>query len=85
MERVGIRKLKAQLSAYVDAARGGDRILITDRGVVVAQIVPVEADAALQRLIDDGLAVPPRLSEPRRPRPRATGSGLSDLVAEQRR
>jgi len=85
METVGIRKLKAQLSAYVDAARNGERVVITDRGVVVAQIVPVEADAALQRLIDEGLAVPPRRADPPRPRPRSTTVPISDLVAEQRR
>lgn len=85
METVGIRKLKAQLSAYVQAARHGERVVITDRGVMVAQLVPAEADAALQRLIDDGLAVPPRQTAPTRPVPRTTGGSVSDLVAEQRR
>ena len=85
MERVGIRKLKAQLSAYVDAARNGDRVIITDRGAMVAQIVPVEADAAIERLIDEGLAMPPREADPPTPTPRATSGPISDLVAEQRR
>ncbi|MBN9213425.1 MAG: hypothetical protein ABS62_09810 [Microbacterium sp. SCN 70-200] len=84
METVGIRKLKAQLSAYVDVARSGERVVITDRGKVVAAIVPIEADAVLQRLIDDGLAMPPRQSQPPTPHPRSTAGPLSDLVSRQR-
>ena len=84
MESVGIRKLKAHLSAYVAAARNGERVAITDRGVIVAQIVPVDGDAVLERLIDEGLAMPPRRSEPRRARARKTTGPISDLVAEQR-
>ncbi len=84
MDTVGIRRLKAHLSAYVAAARDGERVVITDRGVVVAAIVPVEGDAALQRLIDEGLALPARRVEPRLPKVRHTTGPLSDLVAEQR-
>jgi antitoxin (DNA-binding transcriptional repressor) of toxin-antitoxin stability system len=37
---VGIRELKNRLSDYVRAVRRGDRILVTDRGVVVAELGP---------------------------------------------
>ncbi|MFJ4046776.1 type II toxin-antitoxin system Phd/YefM family antitoxin [Microbacterium sp. NPDC089987] len=85
MEQVGIRQLKANLSAYVNTARNGDRVVITDRGVAVAEIVPIEGNDLLQDLIDEGLATRPAHAGRSRPRPRATGVGLSDLVAEQRR
>jgi antitoxin (DNA-binding transcriptional repressor) of toxin-antitoxin stability system len=37
---VGIRELKNKLSDYVRAVRRGDRILVTDRGEVVAELGP---------------------------------------------
>jgi prevent-host-death family protein len=38
--KVGIRELKNQLSRYVRQANGGDVILVTDRGKVVAELAP---------------------------------------------
>ena len=40
METVGIRELKNHLSAYVRKAEAGDVVLVTDRGRVVAELVP---------------------------------------------
>jgi len=40
MEKVGIRELKDKLSLYVRKAGAGDRILVTDRGRIVAELVP---------------------------------------------
>ena len=45
--RTGIKKLKAQLSAYVRRAAAGERVLITDRGEVVAELVPHQPEAEL--------------------------------------
>lgn len=84
MPQVGIRDLKAQLSAYVKMASAGERVVITDRGAVVAQIVPAEGEAALQRLIDEGVAMPPAHRVRRTPHPRNIGAMVSDLVSEQR-
>ena len=51
METVGIRDLKAHLSEYVSKARQGARIVITDRGKDVAELVPVSAERqAIKRL-----------------------------------
>lgn len=44
--QTGIKKLKAHLSAYVRRAADGERVLITDRGEVVAELVPHRPDAA---------------------------------------
>ncbi len=38
MKAVGIRELKNRLSEYVRMVRGGEEILVTDRGEVVAEI-----------------------------------------------
>jgi antitoxin (DNA-binding transcriptional repressor) of toxin-antitoxin stability system len=40
MKTVGIRELKNRLSAYIRLVRDGERVLITDRGVIVAEIRP---------------------------------------------
>jgi antitoxin (DNA-binding transcriptional repressor) of toxin-antitoxin stability system len=40
MKTVGIRDLKNRLSEYVREVRGGEEILVTDRGEVVAELRP---------------------------------------------
>jgi len=63
---VGIRELKARLSHYVKQAQAGERIVITDRGVPVAELSParghqhVQIPLALQQLIAEGRATAPR-------------------------
>lgn len=42
MTQVGVRVLKAQLSEHLRRAQAGERILVTDRGVVIASIGPAE-------------------------------------------
>lgn len=41
MNKVGIKELKSRLSEYVGRAAGGERILVTDRGEPVAELVPL--------------------------------------------
>lgn len=40
MKTVGLRELKNRLAEYIREVRAGDGVLVTDRGEVVAQIVP---------------------------------------------
>jgi len=40
MKSVGLRELKNRLSEFVREVRSGEPVLITDRGEVVAEIVP---------------------------------------------
>ena len=40
MKTVGLRELKNRLSEYVREVRAGDGVLVTDRGEVVAELVP---------------------------------------------
>jgi prevent-host-death family protein len=44
MNKVGIRELKAKLSSYIDKARNGEQIVVTDHGVEVAVIHPVSME-----------------------------------------
>jgi len=53
-EYVGIRRLKDHLSEYVGRVRRGATLIVTDRGTVVARLMPpVQDDAsrALQELV----------------------------------
>ena len=40
MKSVGLRELKNNLSEYVRDVRSGESVLVTDRGEVVAEILP---------------------------------------------
>lgn len=68
---VGIRELKNRLSEYVRLVRGGERLLVTDRGEVVAELhqpsdatLEAERRPGLARLIRQG-----RVSQAARNRP----------------
>lgn len=59
-EYVGIRRLKDHLSEYVARVRRGDTVMVTDRGAVVARLVPPDEDEATgtlrRRVAKAGLA-----------------------------
>jgi prevent-host-death family protein len=40
MKTVGLRELKNRLSEYVRKVRSGEGVLVTDRGEVVAELLP---------------------------------------------
>lgn len=40
MKTVGLRELKNRLAAYVREVRSGEGVLVTDRGEVVAELLP---------------------------------------------
>jgi prevent-host-death family protein len=63
MKAAGVRELKNRLSQFLKAVQGGETILVTDRGEVVAQLAPPPRfvsregeteDAALERLVQAG-------------------------------
>ncbi len=61
MPTAGIAQLKARLSEYVARVKRGEEVLITERGKLVARMVPVEPaetdeEARIQRLVAKGLA-----------------------------
>jgi prevent-host-death family protein len=58
-KRIGIRELRQHASVYVDLAEKGYTVDITNRGRLVAQLVPVrEPDSPLERLIAAGIIEP---------------------------
>lgn len=56
MRTVGIREIKSKLSEYLRQVREGERILVTDRGRVVAELREPGP-------VIEGAGVPPRLWE----------------------
>jgi prevent-host-death family protein len=97
MKRASISHAKSQLSALLDRVRHGETIVIEDRGVPVAQLVPVAGRATtsdsdrLARLERQGILRPPLTSKPvpllktpPRARARTRGTSLSQLVRAER-
>jgi len=61
---VGSRELKTRLGQYLQEVRGGETILVTDRGKPVAELRPIEAaddpaEEALRRMEAEGLITRP--------------------------
>jgi prevent-host-death family protein len=85
---VAVTELRAHLSDWLERARAGSEVVITDRGVPVARLVGLQSAATLERLTADGVigraavARRPIAAGHSRPRPRQP---VSDLVSEQRR
>ena len=86
--KVGVKELKNRLSAYLREVSRGGRVLVTDRGRVVAELrraQPVEdpREAAMTEWLEGSLARPPeREKEPLPPPPiklpAGTGQGILD-------
>jgi prevent-host-death family protein len=85
---VAISELRAHLSEWLEQARDGKEVVITDRGMPVARLLGISATATLERLSAEGvIARPGRAQRPiasGRPRPPARQS-VAELVSEQRR
>jgi antitoxin (DNA-binding transcriptional repressor) of toxin-antitoxin stability system len=59
--RVGLRELRHDPRTWVDRAKGGERVYVTDRGRIVAELVPhVAASSVIDRLVAEGRAIPAR-------------------------
>lgn len=88
MRAVGLKELKNRLSEYVRIAAGGERVLVTDRDRVVAELIAPQAgtpetgsDAALAEAVRAGWLRPPVLPTGAVP-PSAPVARLSELLAE---
>jgi len=59
--KVGVRELRQNLSVYLRRVKAGEALEVTDRGNVVALLVPLpDPDTPLERLIASGRATRPR-------------------------
>jgi antitoxin (DNA-binding transcriptional repressor) of toxin-antitoxin stability system len=88
MRAVGIKELKNRLSEYLRLVAAGERVLITDRDRVVAELIAPQpgtpetaADAALAEAVRSGWLRPPVLPLGTIP-PRAPVAPLTELLAE---
>jgi prevent-host-death family protein len=84
---VAVTDLRAHLSEWLERAREGSEVVITDRGVPVARLMGLSTTATLERLAAEGIigrsaARRPQAAERARPRPRRP---LSSIVSDQRR
>jgi prevent-host-death family protein len=85
---VPVTELRAHLSEWLDRVRGGEEVVVTDRGTPVARLLGMSATATLQRLAEAGVVS--REVSGRRPtasgrnRPRARRP-VADIVTDQRR
>jgi prevent-host-death family protein len=58
--RVGVRELRQNLSVYLDRVKGGESLMVTEHGAVVAMLRPAPAaDSVIERMVADGRAVAP--------------------------
>ena len=82
MERIGVRELNQQTSRVIDRVRNGEALEITDRGRVVARLVPATAlPDPLEQLVAEGRAVPATVWGPI-PVPPDDGTDDVDIAAE---
>lgn len=84
---VALTEFRAALRAYVDRAKQGEDVVLTERGLPVARLVAVDAAPLLEQLERDGLVTAASAARPRasgRPRVKAKGP-VADLVSELRR
>jgi prevent-host-death family protein len=85
---VAVSDLRAHLSQWLERAREGEEVVVTDRGVPVARLLGIGATPILERLAADGVIGRPErpgrttASGRSRPRPRRS---VSALISEQRR
>jgi len=83
---VAISELRANLKAYVDRARAGERVIVTERGVPVARLGPAQEESLLDRLEREGVLTRAKSKKPiarKGTRIKADGP-VADLVSEQR-
>lgn len=85
---MAISTLRAELANWIERARAGEEVVVTDRGIPVVRLLAVDTAPLLDQLTRSGV-----LSKPRRagrptasgaPRVRARGP-VAELVSEQRR
>jgi prevent-host-death family protein len=85
---VAISMLRAELSGWIEHVRAGEEVVITERGIPVARLLPIDTAPLIEQLTQQGVLGKPRRAD----RPAARGivraqatESVSELVAEQRR
>jgi prevent-host-death family protein len=88
MRSVGLKTLKNKLSEYVRLVAAGETVLVTDRDVVVAELIPPREgramhirDAHLAELVRTGVVEPPT-SPGSGPPPRRPVAPTAEVLAD---
>lgn len=87
MERIGVRELRQHASRYLSRVKAGETVEVTERGRLVALLVPPNpAAGARERLVASGRMIPSTrpLRLPRRVRPRPGGPDTRAALDEGR-
>jgi len=90
-KQVGVKELKNRLSAYLREVRDGRRILVTDRGEVVAELHKARTasgpeERALTEWLEEGAVVPPAGKKHTLPTPLVRlPSGTSSSILDELR
>ncbi len=87
MERIGVRELRQHASRYLDKVKAGETVEVTERGELVALLVPpLPAATARERLIAAGRLMPADgpLVLPRRHRAASPSAAVLQELREDR-
>ncbi len=90
MERIGVRELRQHASRYLDLVKNGRSVEVTERGTLVAMLVPPERSRSTRdRLIATGRLIPAssptgRLRSPQ-PVPAAAGEPTNEELLDAER
>jgi prevent-host-death family protein len=85
---VAVSALRAELRQWIERARSGEDVVVTERGVPVARLSAVESADLIARLERDGLLAAPAESRPaaRVEEPAArTSTAVTGLIRRLRR
>lgn len=93
MSTVGIKDLKNRLTQYLRRTKGGEEVVVTERGKPIAVIQPISSgarpasrEARLAQMAAKGrLTLPTRKPPKRVPKVRVSGAPLSRTILEERR
>jgi prevent-host-death family protein len=88
MMSIGVRELRQHASRYLRLVKAGQRVAVTDRGALVAYLIPAEESTSiLDRFAAAGEYEPPagdlRRAPPPPPKP-AGARSLVDVLEEMR-
>lgn len=87
MAEVGIAQLRRELKDWLERARDGEEVVVTDRGTPVARLTGVEGAPVIDQLVAEGKLSRPE--SPGRPDPgadepiRPSGSVSALIVADR--
>jgi len=81
---VGVRELKAKLSAYLKRAAAGESITVTERGRPIAMLSPVLHEVDLSAAVEEGWVTPASAGGLRPVRRHKSATTIEQALAEDR-